>query len=83
MPFPIRHIAPVIAQRQMRQTLHLHGLGRHTHEEQLGFARRDLAAIPELIASGEITHALVIVAFFGLDRWMRAEKGRGLGEGWA
>ena len=45
MPFPVRHIAPIVARREVRRTYHLQGLGRHTHEEQLGFARRDLDAI--------------------------------------
>jgi glutathione S-transferase len=44
-PFPMRQLVPIIARRQVRQTYHLHGLGRHTLDEQEDFARRDLAAI--------------------------------------
>ena len=33
MPFPINHIAPMLARREVKQTYHLQGLGRHTHEE--------------------------------------------------
>ena len=52
MPFPVRHIAPTMARRQVKQTLHLQALGRHTHEEQLGFARRDLDAIAKKVGDG-------------------------------
>jgi len=52
MPFPVRQIAPVMAQREVRKTYHLQGLGRHTHEEQLGFARRDLDAIAKKVGHG-------------------------------
>jgi glutathione S-transferase len=52
MPFPVRHIAPTMARRQVRQTYHLQGLGRHTHEEQLDFARRDLDAIAKKVGDG-------------------------------
>ena len=37
-------------------------------EEEIEVLFRPLAAIPHLIASGEITHALVIAAFYHLDR---------------
>ena len=33
----------------MRKTYDLHGLGRHTLEEQQGFARRDLEALDGLL----------------------------------
>jgi glutathione S-transferase len=52
MPFPVRHIAPAIARRQVRQTYHLQGLGRHTLEEQQGFARRDVDAIVKKVGGG-------------------------------
>ncbi len=44
-PAPIRPLVTRLARRQVRQTYQLHGLGRHTLEEQRGFARRDLAAL--------------------------------------
>lgn len=51
------HIAPGIirplvanaARRTVRQTLHLHGLGRHSHEEQVAFARQDLQALNDAL----------------------------------
>ena len=67
MPFPVRHIAPVLAQRQVRQTLYLQGLGRHTHEEQLGFARRDLAAIAKKVGDGPFLFGEKLTVFdFGI-----------------
>ncbi len=45
MPMPVRWIAPRLARREVRRTYHLQGLGRHTLDEQKGFARRDLDAI--------------------------------------
>jgi glutathione S-transferase len=52
LPFPIRHIVPAVARRQVRQTYHLQGLGRHTLDEQKDFARRDLAAIEKKLGGG-------------------------------
>jgi glutathione S-transferase len=51
------HIAPALvrplvaraARRQVRQTLHLQGLGRHTLEEQRGFLERDLQALQDAV----------------------------------
>jgi glutathione S-transferase len=45
MPWPLRHIVPLLARRQVRQTYYLHGLGRHSMEEQRSFLRRDLEAL--------------------------------------
>ena len=45
VPGLIRPLAAGMARRQVRQTYHLHGLGRHSLEEQKGFARRDFAAL--------------------------------------
>jgi glutathione S-transferase len=53
------HIAPRIvrplvanaARKQVRQTYHLQGLGRHTLEEQRGFAERDLRALEDAVGS--------------------------------
>ena len=50
-PKPVRPLVAGLARRQVRQTYHLHGLGRHSMEDQRGFAARDLealeAAVPE------------------------------------
>ena len=51
LPFPLRQIVPVVARRQMRQTYYQQGLGRHSREEQEGFARRDLEAISARVGS--------------------------------
>jgi glutathione S-transferase len=50
VPWPIRGLAARAARRQVERTYHLHGLGRHTLEEQRGFARRDLAALQAAVA---------------------------------
>jgi glutathione S-transferase len=50
--FPALLRGPIgfVARRSMRQTYDLHGMGRHTLEEQKGFAGRDLEAIDGLVA---------------------------------
>ena len=45
LPWPLRTIVPMLARRQVRQTYYLHGLGRHSMEEQRSFLRRDLEAL--------------------------------------
>jgi glutathione S-transferase len=45
LPGIIRPVISGVARRQVRQTYDLHGLGRHSLEEQYGFARRDLQAL--------------------------------------
>lgn len=42
-----------LARRKMRQTYHLHGLGRHTKQQQEWFARRDLQAIASVVGEDE------------------------------
>lgn len=51
VPALFRGFASKGAQKSVRQTYDLHGLGRHTLEEQKGFARRDLQAISDIVAS--------------------------------
>jgi 8-oxo-dGTP pyrophosphatase MutT (NUDIX family) len=51
--------------------------------EVIEVEERDLSEIPGLISSGQITHALVVAAFFWLEQWMRRERGSGLEDGWA
>ncbi len=48
-PKPIRPLVAGLARRQVRQTYHLHGLGRHSLEDQRGFARRDLQALEDAV----------------------------------
>jgi len=47
VPALMRPLAAGMARRQIRQTYHLQGLGRHTLEEQRGFAERDLTALQD------------------------------------
>ncbi len=49
LPVPLRQIVSGVARRRMAQTYNLHGLGRHTLEEQKGFARRDLQALESVV----------------------------------
>lgn len=45
VPRPVRRLASSMARKQVARTYDLQGLGRHTLEEQQGFARRDLEAL--------------------------------------
>lgn len=53
VPKVIRSFAANGARKQVRQTYHLHGLGRHTLAEQKGFAKRDLMALQEVLGDRE------------------------------
>lgn len=56
IPAPLRSIGAGFARRQVRQTYHLQGLGRHSMEDQEGFARRDLQALQDAVpGSGFLT----------------------------
>ena len=61
---------------------HRVGPARPDPAEVIEIVERPLTEIPGLIAGGDITHALVVAAFYGLERWLRAEKGRGVADGW-
>lgn len=45
LPPLIKQLASALARKQMRKTYLLHGLGKHSLEEQAGFARRDFEAL--------------------------------------
>jgi len=45
VPGFVRPIVTHLARKEVGKTLYLHGLGRHNHAEQQGFAHRDLAAL--------------------------------------
>ncbi len=49
IPAPLRGFGSGMARRQMRKTYHLQGLGRHSLEEQKGFAERDLQALEDSV----------------------------------
>jgi glutathione S-transferase len=48
-PKPVRPLVAGLARRQVRQGYDLHGLGRHSLEEQRGFAARDLQALEDSV----------------------------------
>lgn len=48
-PRLVRPLVAGLARRQVRQTLNLHGLGRHTAQEQRGFVERDLQALEDTV----------------------------------
>ena len=56
MPLPARIMVPVLAQRQVKQALHMHGLGRHSAEDILGIAKRDLTALSDFLGEKEYFH---------------------------
>lgn len=49
VPGLFRGFAANGARKQVQKTYDLHGLGRHSLEEQKGFARRDLKAIADIV----------------------------------
>ena len=51
-PKPLRSFVARQARKQMQQTYHLQGLGRHSRQEQGAFARCDLQALQDVV-SGE------------------------------
>ena len=51
------------AQKQMQKTYDLQGLGRHSPEEQAGFARRDFRAIADAVANGRYIAGERMTAF--------------------
>jgi len=63
VPRVARNFAARAAQRQVRRTVHLHGLGRHTPEEQASFARRDLAALSGVVTARRFIVGDTMTAF--------------------
>ena len=58
LPVIIRPIASTMARRQVARTYHLQGLGRHSLEEQRGFAERDLAALDAAVPAADFLFGL-------------------------
>lgn len=52
LPGIIRPLVAGLARKQMARTIQLHGLGKHSLEEQKGFARRDLDALEAVVPTG-------------------------------
>ena len=51
-PPVLRTVIGTVARSQVRKTYNLHGLGRHTLDEQRAFARRDLQALVDGLDGG-------------------------------
>lgn len=51
VPGIVRGLVARSAQKGVQETLHLHGLGRHTPDEQEGFLRRDLQSIADIVGA--------------------------------
>jgi glutathione S-transferase len=49
----LRNLISTLARRQMRKTLDLQGLGRHTLDQQKDFARRDLGALVHTLSDSQ------------------------------
>lgn len=62
-PAVLRSAVSGIAQRKVRQTYDLHGLGRHNLKEQEEFARRDLAAISDAVSTQLFIVGNTVTAF--------------------
>ena len=56
-PRPVRGFVARQARKEVQQTYHLQGLGRHTQAEQEGFARRDLQALQDAVNGGDFLFA--------------------------
>jgi glutathione S-transferase len=49
LPFPIRHIAPLMARRAIKKEFWGHGMGRHAREEIYALACADIAALADFL----------------------------------
>lgn len=71
IPGLIRPLAAGGARKQVKLTYNLHGLGRHTLEEQKGFARRDLEALTAAVeGEGFLFSDVPNVFDFGIASFM-------------
>lgn len=53
LPPGIKQLVATMARRQVRATYQLHGLGKHSHEEQQAFAKRDFEALARALDAGD------------------------------
>ncbi len=51
MPFPLKIIIPGIAQKRVRKSLYQQGLGRHSEQEILNIARKDITALSDYLGT--------------------------------
>ncbi len=67
LPAPVGALVSRLARRKVRTTYNLHGLGRHSQEEQNQFARRDLRAISNVVSEQQYIVGGRLTAFdFGV-----------------
>jgi len=53
LPWPLRVLVPMAAQKRVTKSLHMHGLGRHSDDEILEIAKRDLKALSDYLGGKE------------------------------
>lgn len=56
IPFPMRTVIKFFAQRSVRQQLWAQGTGRHSPDEILEMARRDIDALASIVGDGPYVH---------------------------
>jgi len=69
LPLPIRAALPPILRRRVMAQLRAQGIGRHSHDQIIAFAKRDIAALSVLLADQPYFHgsspARVDAALYG------------------
>ena len=83
MPFPLSRIVPLVARRKARGQLHAQGIGRHSVDEILQIAKRDLEALSGHLGNreyflGERLTTLDVVAYAFLAEVLVPELDSGL-----
>ena len=78
MPPPLKWIVPVLAQRGVKKTLYLHGIGRHSDEEMLEIARKDFQALSDYIGDKDFFHGkgpstMDVIAFAFLVEFIKPD----------
>ncbi|GAA5316207.1 MAG: glutathione S-transferase C-terminal domain-containing protein [Candidatus Pelagadaptatus aseana] len=63
LPFPLKQLVCKVARNQVCKTYELQGLGKHSLEEQAGFARRDLQALDRAVAESDFLLGDAITAY--------------------
>jgi glutathione S-transferase len=51
MPFPLKLLIPTIAQKKVRKSLYMQGIGRHNEQEILDIARKDITALSDYLGT--------------------------------
>ena len=73
LPAPVGWLASTMARRTMRQTYKLHGLGRHSHAEQVTLLRTDLQAMADQVATEGYIAGIRMTAYdFGVGAMLAA-----------